>query len=360
VSFVSNRHHTTSDDFGISGQWSRGFELLNSRVVAGVDFRRVHGTDDQDVFDAPGVFSSTIVGKGTQTSVGVFGELSVKPVRQLEILGNLRFDYFLNSDGEITTNGVRQNVSDSDLKVVSPRIAARYQIVEPLAIRASYYQGFRAPSLAELYRSFETPTFRGLSNPDLKEERLWGGDLGLQYKIWRIWGQVNGFYNEVKDFVGSVEVGDVGGKFTVQAANVAKTRAYGMELITNAQITRDLLFSVNYTLMEATVIEGDLKGNLVEGAPKNAIALSLDYRAPFGLNFNASGRYQSKTFQDISNEASQDARWIFDLYASYQVFKHLQVFFGITNVFDEKYIADGFDQGLGAPRQVFGGLRASF
>ena len=227
-------------------------------------------------------------------------------------------------------------------------------------MRGAYYQGFRAPTLAERYRSFESPTFRGLSNPDLKEERVWGGDAGLEYRFWRLSGQLNGFYNQVKNFVGSEEVGDVGDKFTVQAANVAKTRAYGMELIVNAQVTRDLSFTVNYTLMDAKVIEGPLTGNQVEGSPDNVAGFSLNYARPFGLNLNGRARYVGHSFQDISNEAPQDAHWICDLYGSYQVLKHLQVFLGITNVFDEKYIADGFGQTLGAPRQVFGGLRASF
>jgi outer membrane receptor protein involved in Fe transport len=189
---------------------------------------------------------------------------------------------------------------------------------------------------------------------------VWSGDAGLEYRWWRLSGQLNGFYNQVKDFVGSVEVGDVGDKFTVQTANVAKTRAYGMELIVNAQITRDLLFAVNYTLMDATVIEGPLTGNQVEGAPDNVAGFSLSYSAPFGLHMNGRARYVGHSFQDISNEAPQDAHWVFDLYGSYQVLKHLQVFLGMTNVFDEKYITDGFGQTLGAPRQVFGGLRGSF
>ena len=53
TSFVSNRHHTTSNDYGLSAQWSRGFGRLVSRVTAGVDFRRIDGKDDQDIFNAP-------------------------------------------------------------------------------------------------------------------------------------------------------------------------------------------------------------------------------------------------------------------------------------------------------------------
>ncbi len=133
-----------------------------------------------------------------------------------------------------------------------------------------------------------------------------------------------------------------------------------MELIANAQLTRELVFTLNYTLMEATVIEGPLTGNRVEGAPKNVLELSLTYTAPFGLTVNGRARYVGESFQDISNEAVQDANWLFDLFVSYQVWKHVQLFVGVTNLFDENYIADGFGQSLGAPRQVFGGLRASF
>jgi outer membrane receptor protein involved in Fe transport len=360
LSFVSNRHQTTSNDYGFSAQWSKPFQPFRSRLTTGVDFRRIQGKDDQDVFDTPGVLSTTVIGEGNQTSVGVFGELSVTPVSGLEFLANLRFDYFLNSGGQITTNGVTQSFPNSDITAWSPRLAARYQIVEPVAVRAAYYQGFRAPTLAELYRSFETPTFRGLSNPNLKEERVWGGDAGLEYRWWRLSGQLNGFYNEVKDFVGSEEVGDIDGKFTAQASNVAKTRAYGMELILNTKITRDLSFTVNYTLMNARVIEGPLTGNQVEGSPENMAGFSLFYTAPFGLNLNGRARYVGRTFQDISNTAPQDAHWIFDLFASYQVIKHLQVFFSMTNVFNTQYVADGFSQGLGAPRQAIGGLRVMF
>jgi hypothetical protein len=32
----------------------------------------------------------------------------------------------------------------------------------------------------------------------------------------------------------------------------------------------------------------------------------------------------------------------------------------MTNVFNTQYVADGFSQGLGAPRQAIGGLRVMF
>ena len=157
--------------------------------------------------NSPTTFDGTVLGEGKQTSVGIFAEASLKPWEKVEILGSLRYDNFRNSDGRIVTNGITEKFSDRTFNLVSPRIAARYQFSEPLAVRAAYYGGFRAPTLAELYRSFETPTFRGLSNPNLKVERLWGGDVGFDFQRGKFSGQLNGFYNRLKDFVGSEEVG---------------------------------------------------------------------------------------------------------------------------------------------------------
>ena len=73
TSFVSNRHHTTSDDYGFSAQWSRGFGQFVSRVTAGVDFRLIDGKDAQNVFNAPDTAqASSVTGEGMQTSMGVF------------------------------------------------------------------------------------------------------------------------------------------------------------------------------------------------------------------------------------------------------------------------------------------------
>jgi outer membrane receptor protein involved in Fe transport len=358
--FVSNAHRTTSDDYGFSLQWSKGFGGLLSRLSGGLDFRRIDGKDNQNVFNTPNTLDATVVGEGKQTSVGIFAEVSLKPWEQVEILGGLRYDYFGNSDGRIVTNGIAQNFGNRNLDIVSPRIAARYQFIEPLAIRAAYYGGFRAPTLAQLYRSFESPTFRGLPNPDLKEERLWGGDVGLDLQLGKFSGQLNGFYNQVKNFVGSKDIGDIDGKFTVLTSNVTEIRSSGVELMGNFRFTDDLSLSLYYTFTNAKVSKGPLKGNQNEGAPENMAGFSVSYRAPFALFVNARGRYVDHSFQDISNTAPQSANFIFDLFASYPVYKNLEVLFTAENLFNKKYISDGFGQVLGAPQQISGGLRFRF
>jgi iron complex outermembrane receptor protein len=316
--------------------------------------------NDQNVFNSPGVLSANVVGAGTQTATGVFGELSLRPAQRFEILGSLRFDHFRDADGRIITNGVAEEFPTRTFNVVSPRLALRYQFVESLALRGAYYEGFRAPTLAERYRSFESPTFRGLSNPDLDEERLRGGDVGLDFRHRFFDGQVNYFHNRLRNFVGSAEVGFVDGKFTVMNTNVAKIRSRGTELIGNLRFTNYLTLRANYTFTDSVVTEGPYQGNELEGAPRHVVSFALNYFAPFGLNLSPRGRWVDDAFQDITGEAPMDAHFVFDLLASYRVHKNLELVLTAENLFDRQYIADGFGQTLAAPRQILGGLRFTF
>jgi outer membrane receptor protein involved in Fe transport len=360
LTFVSNRHDNNADVIGWSAQWSKGFNQVLSRLTAGVDLRWVEGGNDQDVFNTPNVLNANIIGAGTQTANGLFGEVSLRPFERFEFLGSLRFDHFRDADGRIVTNGTAQLFPTRTFNLASPRLAARYQFVEALALRGAYYEGFRAPTLAERYRSFESPTFRGLSNPDLEEERLRGGDVGLDIRHRRFDGQVNYFYNHLRNFVGSAEFGFVGGKFTVINTNVAKIRSRGVELIGNLRFTDHLSLLGNYTYTDSEVVEGPFQGNQTEGAPRHVASFALNYFAPFGLSLSPRGRWIDDAFQDITAEAPMDEHFIFDFRAAQRVHKHFELVFVAENLFNRQYISDGFGQILGAPRQISGGIRFTF
>lgn len=360
TSFVSNSHQTTSNDVGLSLVWSKGLTGILSGLTGGIDYRHIEGQDSQDIFNSPGVLAGTVLGGGTQDALGVFAEASFTPTPNAEILLNLRYDIFRDSDGHIVIDGATQTFPDHTFNVPSGRLAGRYQLSDPVAVRGSYYTGFRAPTLAERYRSFETPTFRGLSNPNLTEERVHGGDVGLDLQFGRLKGQVNGFYAKLENFVASAEIGDVGGKFTVQNANVAAVVSQGFELIGALALSERWSLLLNYTYTDSKVTEGPFTGNMNEGTPLNMVGLSIAYQIPSKLNVQLSGRWLSDSYQDISNTALQPAHTVVDFFASYQLKRSLALYLSATNLFNEQYVADGFGQILGAPRQVSAGVRVYF
>jgi outer membrane receptor protein involved in Fe transport len=115
----------------------------------------------------------------------------------------------------------------------------------------------------------------------------------------------------------------------------------------------------NYTFTDAKVIEGELEGNAVEGAPRHAVSVTGAYLAP-GITISVKGRYVGDSFQDISNEAPQEAHFVLDFLASRRLHRNVELFLVGENVFDDQYVADGFGGSLGAPRQISAGLRLKF
>ena len=92
---------------------------------------------------------------------------------------------------------------------------------------------------------------------------------------------------------------------------------------------------------------------LVDGQPANG--------AFFGSVFwNRMPTQNSEPFQDTINEARLPPQPIFDASASYPVTQHRMLFLVANNIFNGQYIADGFAGLLGAPFQMFGGIRVPF
>ncbi len=358
--FVSNVHDTTSDDVGGSLQVSSPLASWPLNATFGVDFRYIDGTNDQDTLAEPLVVDQRIIAEGKQQSVGVFAELSYFPTDRIELLASGRLDYFRDSEGSINTNGVPEEFSNRDFTEFSPRVAVRYQATEALGLRAAGYQGFRAPTLAERYRSFATPTFVGLSNPELKRETLQGVEVGADLNLRGFSGQVNLFLVEVEDFVGSEVVGFIFPRFTVRNQNVAEIRSRGVEVMGRQAISPVIALSLGYTGLDSEVVKGPLDGNEVEGAPNHTVTFGVHYGGLQKLRGDLLVRYVDDQFQDISNEAPMDDHVVVDLSVFFQVMDNMELFGIANNIFDETYVANGFAETIGAPRQLFGGVNLKF
>jgi outer membrane cobalamin receptor len=73
--------------------------------------------------------------------------------------------------------GMRYDKNDNFDSQISPRVGVSYEIIEGLSIRGAYGQGYRAPSLEELF-------WRGYfytGNPDLKPEKVATYEAGVAY-----------------------------------------------------------------------------------------------------------------------------------------------------------------------------------
>jgi outer membrane receptor protein involved in Fe transport len=129
--------------------------------------------------------------------------------------------------------------------------------------------------------------------------------------------------------------------------------------MSEVRLSPRVTLSGHYTLTDAVVTEGDLEGNDVEGAPRHTYAIAGSYTSRVAT-FTMKARFVDDTFQDITNEAPQDAHFIVDFLAAKPIGRRFEIVVTGENLFDDEYIADGFGGSLGPPRQLAGGVRMTF
>lgn len=363
--FVSNAHVTPSTDTGASLQWTRGFEGRVRSLLAGVDLRRIDGEDRARNFNSDGSLALIEVGGGRQTSAGLFAEVSVSPFQRLEVLLSARYDHWENADGErrIVPGGITL-YPDKTANEINPRLALRYELAPGIGLRAAAYRAFRAPNLDELYRSSSTSGSALVANPELDPEILVGAEAGFDLIRGPLRAQVNVFRNDVEDQITFVATRFFP-VFTLEVQNVGESRSQGVETLLDLRLASGWTASASYTWTDTEILSNppnpSLEGKKRVGVPEDYAALSARYVSPAtGWTVSARGRYSGARFVDLQNTLALEAHEVFDLLASYPLGSRFEIFGIAENVLDEEYAVSAFGgRILGAPRQVFGGVRWS-
>ena len=142
------------------------------------------------------------------------------------------------------------------------RTGLNYQLAEATYIRGSWGQGYRFPSMAELFISTNHAGLEIYSNPQLKPESGWSSEIGIKQGVkagkWMGYIDVAGFlmrYDDMMEF----SFGQWGGPekplngIGFKSINVGKTQISGIELSISGQgeINPNLTINViaGYTYM---------------------------------------------------------------------------------------------------------------
>jgi outer membrane receptor protein involved in Fe transport len=165
--------HVPSNDTGAAVAWKRG------GIDVEGDLRSIAGGSEQ--VDATGAPQSSAAGH--QTVLGLALQDRVQGSR-FEAVAGARVDS-IRSRGDSTSFAspvpAVASITSRSASALSPRLAARYDLSRNLALRASASEGFRAPFLNELLRSYTISGVRYLGNPGLTPERSRTFDAGLDF-----------------------------------------------------------------------------------------------------------------------------------------------------------------------------------
>jgi iron complex outermembrane receptor protein len=329
---------------------------------------RTSGSDTAAIYDERGSQIRTDVGSGTQLLTGVFGQASVVPAPDVEILANVRFEYFRNFDGFDGNPGGIGPVPDTTATAPTGRVSVRYKLSQTVALRGAVYNGFRAPQLDDLYRGFSIPGGTFLPNSQLVPETLQGTEGGVDVFRNGVRAQVTGFFNQVKDLITSRNLDQSelppGFFFGTRNINAGKLHSSGIEVETNWSMSSFLSANVAYTYTHSQIVENPVDpgsvGLQLFGVPRNKASAMVTYARHAGFKAAMRVRYQQEHASDPGHTLVEPSYTVCDLSTSYRLSKRLEVFANIENLFNVTYVASNNGFGppqLGTPFSPFAGLR---
>jgi vitamin B12 transporter len=277
---------------------------------------------------------------GSAKTTSGYAQIQAEIISGLTLTGGLRYD-----DHNIFGDHVVGQVS------------AAWALNEgDTVLRANFSQGFKAPSLYQMYSIY--------GNTGLKPESADTFDGGIEQHIGEnLTVSAIGFYRKTKnqiDFVSCPSAHPLCSptRWGVYD-NIASTKAAGIELAGSA-VFGSLTVQANYTYMDT---ENASVGNINRGKelarrPKNTANLSADYAWPWDVSTGVTLRYVGDAFDNAGNTFVLQDYMLVDLRASVTVMENVELYGRIENLFNETY-ATARDYGT-ARRGAFAGVRARF
>ncbi|MEE2922587.1 MAG: TonB-dependent receptor [Pseudomonadota bacterium] len=237
----------------------------------------------------------------------LFALYEFKPVDDLTLTGGLRMDDHETFGSETTG-----------------RVAAAWTATDQLVVRASWAQGFKAPSI---FQSTYICSFCGLTEPNrnLKPETSEAYDIGVEWHSadQRLMLGATLFDQETENLIDF--------SFTAGYDNIAFVESQGVELVGAYTFTSWLNVSANYTYIDAE--DGD--GNELARLPETSanVTVSFDPEGPFSGAVLV--RYNGE--EANTNGTDLDSWTRVDLTGSYDLNDKVELYGRIENVFDEDY-----------------------
>jgi vitamin B12 transporter len=230
-------------------------------------------------------------------------------------------------------------------------------------LRASYGEGFKAPTLYQLGSQF--------GNAALDPERSKGWEAGAEQRLLdrKVTLSATYYRRKADNLIvfyscsgppqglclvpGSATTGRLG-----YYDNVVKTDTQGLELGGRADLGA-FFFAANYSWIDAeSRSPGPAFGRKLRRLPSHAANAEASYAFASGLTLGGAVRWSGKAFDDEANAVPLKAYTLVDLRLSYRISPELEFYGRAENLFDTYYETARNYNSLG--RSIYAGFRGRF
>ncbi len=318
-------------------------------ATLGTDLRRVEGETRERVV----IPNLRRTAGGEQIFAGLFAE-NQSPISPATTLSaGLRADIWQNRDGFLATGpfdrpetGSRTAFDNRTELLFSPRLGAVTALNDTNRLRASVYQGFRAPTLNELYRPFQVGSDRTLANENLDPEQLTGAELGWTWTPTdTLSSDLTFFWNDIEDAIANVTLGPnpLGGADR-QRQNLDRTRVRGIEWEGRYRPAAPLEFFTRQALLDTEIRRADrqpdLGGKRIAQVPRSQGTTGIRLDLSDSASTTVQLRHESARYENDTNTRRLSGFYVLDLLYRHHLSENLTLRAGIENLLDRRY-ADG-------------------
>jgi hemoglobin/transferrin/lactoferrin receptor protein len=315
---------------GSDHEFTYGFSYLkNDFELTNTDYKFDQGTV------APG---STGIPDAKITQWGAFVQDQAFLMEDRLILtAGLRYDSFVAdpSTDEGFTTEYKKNENDA----FTAKLGSVYHINDNLSVFGQIGQGFKAPTVYDLYYFYDQGAIIE-ANPNLKAEKSLSYELGLRGKNEHARFELSTFYTDYTDFINQTKTGEQGGKDVLTKENLDEVTIYGAEL--SSTINLDSLINApfgTYTRLAVAYADGEDKttGKSIDSvAPlTGTVGLGLE-RETFGTALNVK-MVAAKDEWHSEDNADAAGYTLVDITAYYRPITDLTLRAGLFNALDKKY-----------------------
>ena len=258
---VINDNSTKDQDIGQDNEsktyyadykWQKNLKKHNLRITTGTTNQRVYAV------------SELFNGNNYQTNNSFYAQLDKKWNKINFSLGARYESFTIHSDQKYFISG--DSINDFNAGKPVFRTGLNYQIGEGTFVRSSWGQGFRFPSIAELFIRATQSGIEIFPNPDLRPEVGWSSEIAIKQVIkkgkWIGFIDIAGFlmqYDDMMEFSFAQWFPNPPGQFNIEnygfkSLNVGETQISGLEISCNGRgnINNNLVLNLlaGYTYMD--------------------------------------------------------------------------------------------------------------
>lgn len=338
---------STDPSFRARGRSERLSYTVDWTAVS--QLRVLAGAEREWVRSLTGDAFSSDAGRTATTSF--WGMLVGKPTETLTLTAGIRRDDHRDFGGATTL-----------------AFDAGQKIGDLVTVRASYREGFKAPTLFQL-----SATAGAFGNPDLLPEEAKSYEIGLRFGDAQRWFlDVAAFRRDSRNLIDFVScpagpnplpaICATGNRPFGTYDNINRARGEGFEIEGGATLG-EVRLSANYSLIATKdrTVGGVFEGNRLARRPRHLANAEIAWTpggALDGADLSAAVRYAGKSFDNRGNTVPLDDYILVDLRASYPITEGIDLFGRVENIFDEEYQTVATYGTLG--RSAYVGVRWAF